>query len=71
MTSGYDLVRVTLGQITHSARQDASDGWGFTACGRPTHRDRDKIYDGGSVRIGVAPNVDCMSCFVHEAKAGT
>ena len=71
MTSGYDLVRVTLGQVTHSARQDASDGLGFTACGRATRQDRDRIYGGKTVLMGLAPDVDCMSCLVHETQAGT
>lgn len=66
MTSGYDLVRVTLHGITHAARMFVH--WGIweavgTACGT-------RAGTGVTHKLGeqatVAPNVDCMSCLVAE-----
>ncbi len=68
MTSGYDLVRVTLGQITHSARLYANDGRGFTVCGKSSYLDQNRIYSSEVVFMGLAPNVDCMTCLVEQAR---
>lgn len=68
MTSGYDLIRITLGQVTHTGHQDTRDGrvW-FTACGRFVRQNQDRIYDNKTVLMGLAPDVDCITCLVRKA----
>lgn len=65
MTSGYDLIRVTLQGVTHAGLllQNSSV---TTTCG-VSDGFRGEVYSLGVLAMS-PPDVDCMSCLVAEGK---
>lgn len=61
---GFDLVRVTLGGVTHAALQ-FQDSSVTTICG--IGAGLGEIHSLGVLRT-TPPDVDCMSCLVAEGR---